>query len=201
MASKSLQNERLIYGYCRNIQSLLKTFNNQIPNEIINLCIKFHEMTAILNISLGQCGNLLMTNFYESIYKEYNIYLYPPIEPNLSNPSIGNTYLRQENSIHPRCIAIDFDSTVLDIMQSTPINEVFVFENVIYGKSSTYTNHHNMWPVGMYKHNDLKSKVMDCLRKEIEKYDEPQAFQFMHSIAGAGNNDNYLYSLYLICNT
>ena len=45
---KNNDNELLIYGYCRYIQSLLNKFNNTIPEEIIILCLQFFPKAQIL---------------------------------------------------------------------------------------------------------------------------------------------------------
>ena len=45
----------------------------------------------------------------------------------------------------------------------------------------------NNWAKGFYTDGaELIDETMDCLRKEIESCDEPQAIQFMHSIGGVG---------------
>ena len=46
--SKQKNDELLIYGYCRRIQTFLKRFNNSIPEEIIILCLQFFPKIQIL---------------------------------------------------------------------------------------------------------------------------------------------------------
>ena len=59
MAHKPDEDELLVHGYCRVIQSLLNAFNNSIPAEIIVLCLKFYPNIEILQWSDINKGSML----------------------------------------------------------------------------------------------------------------------------------------------
>ncbi len=94
------QTQYLVNGYCREIRKLLRKFNFSIPPEIINLVVTFYEITAIINIALGQCGNALNDTFFKSLIDEYNINKDGTLKAN-SASYVGNTYLNPNLYILP----------------------------------------------------------------------------------------------------
>ena len=187
--SRNLQNELLIHGYCRQIQLLLKSLNQTIPVEIIEICLQFYQITAIINIAVGDCGNKIMSKFIQSIYKEYNLDLKGKYNNNDQNKFTGNTYLRpQSKSVNiPRCISID---TAGDKTEKMPFN--IDAKNCLHPAIHLGSNFYgcgNNWAKGFYTEAaEYIDDAMDIIRKEIETYDEPQALQFMHSLGGATGN-------------
>ena len=180
--TKNIQDELLIHGYCRRIQSLLKSFNYSIPVEIIEICIQFYEITAIINLAVGQAGNQIMHQFLQSIYDEYNVDK-DTGKPKNDKSFIGNTYLRKNNkNIYiPRCIPIDLEPGIMDVIKHKYNGLNIDADNYCFGASGAGNN----WAKGFYTEGaELIDEAMDILRIEIEKYDEPQAIQFMHSICG-----------------
>ena len=178
---RNVQDDLLIHGYCRDFLSLLNPFNDTIPHEVIALCLQFYKSAAIINIAIGACGNKLSSKFFKSLFKEHNLDKQgidtSKEKANSQGPFIVNkfVYLRQDfNQLIPRCISIDLDANNKD--QPNCIN--VRGEN---GEGGGYN-----WARGMYTFGaKLMDDVMDNVRKEIEKFDEPQAFQLMHSIGGA----------------
>ena len=180
--SKSLRDEVLIHGYCRRIQSLLKSFNYNIPVGIIEICIRFYQITAMINIAIGQAGIQIMSGFYESIFDEYNLDK-DKAKPKNDKSFIGNTYLRKNdtNAYIPRCIAVDLEPGGMDVLKCKHNGFNIDPYNYCFGSSGAGNN----WAKGYCTEGaELIDEIMDNLRNEIEKYDEPQAIQFMHSICG-----------------
>ena len=183
-----MSSEVLIYGYCRDIQSLLTSFSNEIPDDVIDLCLKFYELATIINIAMGQCGNRLTHEFFKSMFKEYNLNNKDTAaaanKTAVTNSSIGNTYLRKHQDLDyfiPRCISIDLtpnndDFAAIKSINMSPVDSCF------HGEAA-YCNCMN-WAKGFYSDGTkLIDDAMNGLRKEIEQYEAPQAIQFMHSIA------------------
>lgn len=165
----------LIYGYCHEIGKLLSTFGNKIPDDVIQLCIRFYEITAIINIATGQCGNQLMTTFYQSLLKQSRT---------------SDTYLRNGNT--PRCISIDLDPKNNDLSEFKSVN--MSPEQSCFRGEAEYSGWN--WAKGFSTVGaEVIDDVMNMVRKEIESYDEPQAFQFMYNIGG-GTGMLFLFAIY-----
>ena len=169
------QAELIVHGYCHELQVLLTAFSSTIPVEIIDLCLLFYQTTSIITIAVGKCGNALNTNLFQSILKEYK------------NGHHEDTYLGHNGNStdpSPRCIAIDGDKSASD-PTCDPANKIG-YGHIPCGKDNGGCG--NIWAKGMYTDGmELADATMECLRKDIESYDDPQAIQIMHSIsAGTG---------------
>ena len=190
----------LIYGYCHEIENILTSFDNSIPIEIINLCLTYYQITAIINIGIGQCGTQLTTKFYESILNEYNINLETRTRSsNNNNPSNKTTYLCQDSDslIRSRCITIDLETSAIDMIKSSPINNFISENNKYFGNKKSSKS--QFWAKAYYSQGpEIINDAMNIVRKEIENYDEPQAIQFMHSIAGGTGEYNKICTFCLV---
>eukprot|EP01084_Bolivina_argentea_P302265 521714_1 len=172
----------LITGYSR----LLLSRSDDLPSDIIKLILNFFEITAIINIAVGKCGNSLTKQFYKSLMNEYNLNDDGLWTEN-SNKCISTSYLRQSldsktKRFVPRSILTDLKYKTQEIFSK---NSVFITENFIFPQDDHENSIAKTFPCGYYTQgNERINDIMNILRKEIETYDEPQCIQYIHSIAG-----------------
>lgn len=95
----------------------------------------------------------------------------------------ADVYYRQSHNgkYVPRAILTDLDDTVLDLVQTGPLKELFRPNNFIHAGQSAA----NIYAKGYYTDGaELCELLMECLRKETEECDLIQGIQFMHSLGG-----------------
>ena len=139
----------------------------------------------IIQIQIGGCGNQLATKFWNSLLPDHLLTKSGKLNQDQNNidhqqrtqyittyfnPTKGDTFM-------PRAICIDSNTTILDKIQSSPISSIFQPDNIISNISSSLDH------------------VSDIIRKETEKCDNLQCFQFIHSIAGKTGGSGLASSL------
>ena len=186
-ANEKILDERevrdLISGYCHRNQKLLESFNNSIPDAIIEIIVRFYRISAIINIAIGQCGNQMLMEYLKSLAAEYAIDT--KTGKSLNNKSLSrNSYLRYDSATKTSCarsLCVDLDPGIEDILKSKEAYPLLDLNNLCIGD----TGANNNWGKGRYTEGmELSDDCIDILRKEIEGRDEPQAIQFMHSLGG-----------------
>ena len=175
---RRVNEDLVVSGYCRQIQTLLEAFGCSIPPPIIKLCLHFYKARAIVNIAIGQCGNQLFAPFIDSLCQEYAIDR-KTCQSTKNDALVGNTYLRQEEKRRAaRALCVDLDPNTYSTVSTCPLVHT---DNMYFGASGAGHN----WAKGIYTEGaELIDEVMDILRKEIEGHDTPQAIQLMHSLGG-----------------
>lgn len=153
----------------------------------------------IITVQMGQCGNQLGTQFWDTIFQEHHV-----------NPSSGmynankddevksmdnmeedmgraNVYLNStkgkqgEDVWGPRTLCVDLDSSTLDNVRASSMGARFTLDNFISGPSSSGSN----FGAGHYlAGSEMIDVMMDRIRVEVEACDCPSGFQLLHSIGG-----------------
>ena len=190
------QTQTLVSGYCHRNQKSLASFSNSIPNIIIEIILRFYNATAIINIAVGQCGNQMLIPFIKSLAAENTIDT--KTGKQLNDISFGgNTYFRHDNKAEISCsrtLCVDLDPSTNDTLKNSEVYSLVDPNNLCFGARGTNNN----WAKGHYTEGrELIDEFMDKLRKEIEGHDEPQAIQFMHSVAGGTGKVNAKFALSL----
>eukprot|EP01084_Bolivina_argentea_P129307 228377_1 len=204
---ESFLKQQIIYGYIRNIESLLyKSYI--IPTSVIHIVLSYiddHDefisvywkstMTReIIHIQIGQCGNQIGNVFWNSMSKDHRIdmngkykaaydeWSYYHCDHHYYLDKIGVYYSETENMrFIPRACCIDLEPQTLDIIKTSSISALFKPDNMCFGVTGAGNN----WAKGHYTEGaEMIDETVDIIRKEVEACNCPQAFQFVHSIGG-----------------
>ncbi|KAJ3315699.1 Tubulin beta-2 chain [Boothiomyces sp. JEL0838] len=141
-------------------------------------------MREIIQIQAGQCGNQIGSKFWETLMGEHC----------LDNDGffVGEEDIRKEklsvyfNEIRgsrysPRCVNVDLEPGILELVQGSAIGSVFRPDSFITGQSGAGNN----WAKGYYTEGaELIEQIMDGVRNEAERCDSLQGFQLTHSLGG-----------------
>eukprot|EP01115_Flamella_aegyptia_P009006 TRINITY_DN3786_c0_g1_i1.p1 TRINITY_DN3786_c0_g1~~TRINITY_DN3786_c0_g1_i1.p1 ORF type:complete len:518 (+),score=110.25 TRINITY_DN3786_c0_g1_i1:41-1594(+) len=93
-----------------------------------------------------------------------------------------NVYFNDvEGKYVPRSILVDLEPGVIEGIRGGSLGHLFKPDNMIYSQNGGGNN----WAVGNYTEGaELCDSVMDAIRKEVERCDVLQGFQFTHSLGG-----------------
>lgn len=136
----------------------------------------------MINVQIGSCGIHLGTNFWEDLSNEYGLdESGKPQNPNLSLPKLHLHYNESLSGHYkPRSIIADLCNDSQNFLNSIKSNIQCNPENCIF----SYGPGHS-WPNGFYSDgNEILDKTLDIIRKETEKCEIFQGFQFFHSLGG-----------------
>jgi len=146
-------------------------------------------MREIVSIQVGQCGNQIGSNFWESLSQEHGLNLtgqyVEEMHPGekqirLERSSVYYTQAKDDKYV-PRAILVDLEPGVLNEIRSGILGNMFRPDNMIHANSSAGNN----WAKGHYTEgSELVDQVLDVVRKEVEECECIQGFQFTHSLGG-----------------
>ncbi|KAK8800563.1 hypothetical protein WA158_006881 [Blastocystis sp. Blastoise] len=139
-------------------------------------------MREIVHLQVGQCGNQVGTQFWETICQEHKID-YSGIHQQQEHSENLNVYFSQalNGRYVPRALLVDLEPGTMDAIRNKPIGKMFKPDNYIYSSSGAGNN----WAKGHYTEGaELVETVIDSLRKEAEACEQLQGFQLTHSLGG-----------------
>ena len=141
-------------------------------------------MREILSLHLGQCGNQIGSNFWQTISPEHGVALDGTYqgESDLQLQKINIYYNQSNNSRYvPRALFVDLEPGTTDSIQASPIGRLVGPDSFISGQKSAG----NIWPKGMYTDGaEMIDEILDAVRREIEKCDSFEGIQLTHAIGG-----------------
>ena len=141
-------------------------------------------MREIVHFQVGQCGNQVGTQFWETICKEHGI--------NENGCYSGNEPLQKEGThvyftssrgcrYVPRSIMVDLEPATLDTVKNSSYGKVFKPDNFVSGQTGAGNN----FAKGYYTEGaEVVESVLDILRKESENCECIQGLQLAHSLGG-----------------
>ncbi|KAK7863190.1 hypothetical protein R5R35_003440 [Gryllus longicercus] len=141
-------------------------------------------MREIVHIQTGQCGNQIVSMFWETISDEHGI------DPTGAYHGDAATQLERINVYYnvgskgmyvPRSVLVDLEPGTMDAVRTGPFGRLFRPDNFVNGQSGAGNN----WAKGHYTEGaELVDAVLDVVRKEAEGCDCLQGFQLTHSLGG-----------------
>eukprot|EP01083_Nonionella_stella_P049384 131640_1 len=126
----------------------------------------------IISIQIGQCGNRIGNEFWNSLYQEHMANGKQRDE----NRKVDVYFKEISESLYvPRAVAIDLDPT-------TQVTSLIPRTNTVFGCRSA----RGIWPCAMYTDGaELKEKIRNTLRYQLESCDYLQGINIFHSLNGA----------------
>ena len=141
-------------------------------------------MREILNLHIGQCGNQMGLNFWETISPEHGIDLDGTYQGSSDlQLQRANVYYKESDKSRytPRAIFVDLEPGTIDFIQASSIGRLVGPESFISGTGGAGNN----WGKGHYTDGAEKIyEIMDVIRKEVERCDLLQGVQVTHSFGG-----------------
>lgn len=151
----------------------------------------------IITLQVGQAGNQVATQFWDSIRKEHGLSVdgkvtsagehveedqLPDAVANLGvmfNPTLAkDTY---SATWIPRGILVDLEPGTMDVVKAHSMGKLFRPNNMISGQTGAGNN----WAKGYYNEGqEIIDEIMDRTRLEVESCECLQGFQLVHSIGG-----------------
>lgn len=139
-------------------------------------------MREIIHFQVGRCGNNIGYKFLEDISTEHGLNQdgsYIGTDDNqLKNISVF--FNETEKKYTPRAILIDTEPTAIEEIMVKPYSKMFLPDNILYDREGTG----NVYTKGYFCSQDLFLPVQDVVRREVEKCDCFQGFQYVHSTSG-----------------
>eukprot|EP01084_Bolivina_argentea_P126497 223960_1 len=140
----------------------------------------------IINISIGNCGNWIGYDFWNTISTEHNL------DKNGNCTDYTNTAITDKIDVYfnesttqiykPRTIFIDLESNTLDNISSSSINNLFTPDNFIYHSNNGCNN---LFSNGYYEQGiEALETIKDCINHELESCDCLQGWQLIQSLGG-----------------
>jgi len=141
-------------------------------------------MREIIHCQVGQCGNQIGSNFWESLCGEHGLDFDGQFhgDSDLQLDKI-NVYFNEAagSSYVPRAVLADLDASTMDAVASGPLGQLFDPGNMVSSNSSAMKN----FQVGFYEYGmNVMDSVLDSIRKEAEGCEKLEGFQIAHSIGG-----------------
>ena len=140
-------------------------------------------MREIIALQIGQCGNQVGEQFWDTISQEHGLSPDGTFSGNVLQKQRLNVYFNESSTSRyvPRSINIDLEPGTLDTIKSGKMGSLFKPDSFIFGHGGAGNN----WAKGHYTEGmDLCDDIMDLVRKEFENCDCPQGFQVTHSLGG-----------------
>lgn len=141
-------------------------------------------MREILSIHVGKTGNYVGEQYWNLIAQEHNFNPNGTVkDSNVTVNDYKEVLFNELSNGHytPRAILLDTEPTVIDSIYTHSTMSTIPPDNVIYGRNGTG----NCWGKGYNSESqEIIPFAMDTIRKEIERCDSFQGFQFFHSISG-----------------
>ncbi|KAL5250219.1 hypothetical protein ACHWQZ_G016074 [Mnemiopsis leidyi] len=142
------------------------------------------KMREIIHIQVGQCGNQIGTQFWESISKEHGI------DKDGQHDGVNDVMLNRadvywnkasKGRFVPRSVIVDLEPGTIDAVKGSEWGRIFNPSNFVFGASGAGNN----WAKGHYTEGaEIADSVVDVIRQEAERSECLQGFQFVHSIGG-----------------
>jgi len=141
-------------------------------------------MREIVHVQVGQCGNQVGTQFWETICKEHGI--------DQDGKYVGDDELQLEGShvyyspaggsrYVPRSIMVDLEPATLNTLRNSEYGKIFKPDNFVFGQTGAGNN----FAKGFYTEGaELVDQILDALRRESENCGRVQGFQMLHSLGG-----------------
>ena len=127
-------------------------------------------MREIAHMQVGQCGNQVGTQFWETIYKEHGSYQdgkYIGSDPlQLEGSHVDYTSAGESRYVPvPRSIMVDLEPATLNTLRNSEYGKIFKPDNFIFGQIGAGNN----FAKGYYTEGaELVDQILDVLRKETE---------------------------------
>ena len=141
-------------------------------------------MNEIVHIQIGQCGNQIGTNFWETISNEHSIDPTGLYNSDIELKQNGINVFYNETSKEqyvPRAVLCDLDPITIDSIRSQSYGKLFHPDNFIVGSGGTGNN----WAKGHYTEGaEIIDSIVDVVRKEVERCEKLQGFQITNSLEG-----------------
>nr|AJA30090.1 beta-tubulin [Agmasoma penaei] len=141
-------------------------------------------MREIVHVQIGQCGNQVGMEFWDTISKEHGI------------DNAGKLTVVDDERIEcldvyysrtvggrqvPRAVLVDLEPGTRDTILSGPCGSLFKPDCLVFGESGAGNN----WAKGHYTEGaDLVEQALESIRREVEMTDCLQGFQMTHSLGG-----------------
>ena len=141
-------------------------------------------MREIVHLQVGQCGNQVGTQFWETICKEHGI--------DAQGQYVGDEPLQRDGTqvyftstagsrYVPRSIMVDLEPATTDAVKNSDYGRIFKPDNFVYGQTGAGNN----FAKGYYTEGaEVVDHVLDVLRKEAENCENVQGLQLVHSLGG-----------------
>jgi len=145
-------------------------------------------MREIIHIQVGQCGNQIGTQFWETIAEEHGISTKGVFEgsSDLQKERL-NVYFQeaQKGRYVPRSVNVDLESGTMDALKASKYGSTFHPDSFVFGQSGAGNN----WAKGHYTEGaELIETALDCIRKNVESCELFQGFQLSHSLGGGSGS-------------
>jgi len=141
-------------------------------------------MREIVGIQVGQCGNQVGTQFWETICKEHGIAPDGKYQGDDAMQLEGTHvyYTSAAGSRYvPRSVMVDLEPATMDALRNSQYGRLFKPDNYVFGQTGAGNN----FAKGYYTEGaELVDQTLDILRKESENCSCVQGFQFVHSLGG-----------------
>lgn len=142
------------------------------------------NLNRYLFLTVGQCGNQIGNAFWSSVVQEYGItsnMKLPPQKPVNSFFHIENPENSLKAKLKARAILIDMEDSVLARFRNGPLKRIIDSKSII----SNYPGSGNNWAEGFCYHGpQYKQKILNVVRKTVEKCDALLGFLLMFSTSG-----------------
>ncbi|QWU86649.1 hypothetical protein CA3LBN_000867 [Candidozyma haemuli] len=155
----------------------------------------------IITIQAGQCGNQVGLEYWRQLALDHGIapdgtpqpYVSDDVafesdnaefskKPQTQRPDVMDSFftLSEQNKFTPRSILIDLEPSVVN--KATSKLPMFNPRNIHL--SETGSGAANNWQHGYVYGRNHEEEMMNLIDRELDKCDNPSAFQLMHSVAG-----------------
>jgi len=145
-------------------------------------------MREIVHIQVGQCGNQIGTQFWETITEEHGISTKGIFEGTSDKQKERlNVYFQeaQKGRYVPRSVNVDLESGTMDALKSSKYGGTFHPDSFVFGQNGAGNN----WAKGHYTEGaELIETALDCVRKNVEACELFQGFQLSHSLGGGSGS-------------
>jgi len=141
-------------------------------------------MREIISVQVGQAGNQIGRQFWETICGEHAIGsdgIYKGQNPQqLERADVYFTEVDGGRWV-PRAVLVDLEPGTMDATKASSIGKIFRPDNFVFGQNGAGNN----WAKGHYTEGaELVDQVLEVIRREAEACDSLQGFQLTHSLGG-----------------
>ncbi|KAH8828814.1 beta-1 and beta-2 tubulin [Flagelloscypha sp. PMI_526] len=163
-------------------------------------------MREIISLQLGQAGNSIGCEFWESISAEHGLEHTGTYtgqnDLQLEHMDVYFNQLKSRKYV-PRSLFVDLDPQTRNSVRRSPMGRTFRPDDIVVGQSTGG----NVWAKGCYSDGaELADPVLEVVRREAEKSECLQGFQLIHSVGAATGGgmgslllnrlrDEYLHSM------
>lgn len=142
-------------------------------------------MKEIVVIQLGQCGNMVATEFWKKMADEHGL---DPEGTYHSDSALQlegiNVFFKETDNgtrYRPRVVLVELETGVMDTVRSSSHGQMFDANSFVFGQNGSQNN----WAKGHYTEGaELIDSVLDCVHHEAQSCDALQGFLVIHSLGG-----------------